>query len=665
METLSTKRGNTLSSATWRFAATDGGVEQGAQDAGLATFADDAVGKTVREILQNSLDHPESGLPAVHVEFKLTDLPRDVIGAEDLLPHLASCVEEMEQQGDEIAKRRFEYAHALLSKPTVPCLSITDSNTTGLTGDNWRELVFIEGAGRVREKGEGGSYGFGKHAPFNLSALSTVFYSTRYIDRAVKGRITRLVGKTRLATHDDPDNPANRLQHIGFYGMHGKSVNHPIEGGDMPNEFILTDTGSRVLIAGFDWQRLCPDWFDEVIQSAAQNFFYAIHHQNLTVSVVRENAPQGERPDFELNNQTLEMAIDRLPARDPARWHYLCIRDETPEITKPSGQLDGMGAMLLWVNADSDAPRRTAHINRKGMLITAERVFDKNPFHPYGGASWPAAWCAVSMAETDETEAYIRRLEPPAHNELSYKLLSDRAEQDAAKLELQLQREQITEIIRRRINADVSKRSANVEELAELFPDLPDLDSEQAVDIEWTKRRERSNADLKMTVVLSPEDDGYVEDYRATVTTDDEDETDDDDRVEDEDEEQEGEIRETQERYRTRDYTGDSEALIRASRVMRTSPREITVALTIPDGAFERAARFAVCPAGEQYVDSNERLPVTAVHADSLVSTSVSDGVITLRGLPGAQTRLRLTLDEEVSYTGYSVIEVVGTQEES
>ena len=661
---MSARGSNASSRAFWRFAATDGGVEQGAQDAGLATFADDAVGKAVREILQNSLDHHESGLPAVHVEFRLIDLPRDVIGAEDLLPHLDSCVKEMERQGDETAKGRFEHARALLSKPAVSCLSITDSNTTGLTGDNWRELVFIEGAGRVGAKGEGGSYGFGKHAPFNLSALSTVFYSTRYIDRAEKGRVTRLVGKTRLATHNDPDNPAVRLQHIGFYGMHGKGINHPIEGGDMPNEFILSDTGSRVLVAGFDWQRLCPDWFDEVIQSAAKNFFYAIHHQNLSVSVVRTNAPQGERTDFELNNQTLEMAIDRLPARDPARWHYLCIRDETPETTKSSGKIDAMGAMLLWVNANSDAPRRTAHINRKGMLITDARVFDKNPFHPYGGASWPAAWCAVSMTETDAAEAYIRRMEPPAHNELSYKLLSDRAEQDAAKLELQLQREQITEIIKRRINADASKRSANVEELAELFPDLPDLDSEQAVDIEWSKRRERSNADMKANVVLSSEDDGYVEDYRATGTTDDEDVTD-DDGIDDEGGEQQKEIRETQERYRTRDYSGDSEALIRASRVMRTSPREITVSLTIPEGAFERAARFVVCPAGEQYVDSSERLPVSSVQANSLVSTSVSDGVVTLRGLPGAQTRLRLTLDEEVRYTGYSVIEVVETEKEA
>lgn len=73
---------------------------------------------------------------------------------------------------------------------------------------------------------------------------------------------------------------------------------------------------------------------------------------------------------------------------------------------------------------------------------------------------------------------------------------------------------------------------------------------------------------------------------------------------------------------------------------MRTSPGEITVALTIPEGAFERAARSAVCPAGEQYVDSSEPLPVSSVRADSLVSASVSDGVVTLRGLPGAQTSL-------------------------
>ena len=641
---------------SWRFAPTDGGLEHGARDAGLTTFADDAVSKTVREILQNSLDHHESGLDTVHVDFSLLSLPRDLINAGELLLHVNSCINEMVCHGDHDAQLRFERARELLSSPTIPCLSITDSNTTGLKGQNWRDLIFIEGAGRVSPQGQAGSYGFGKLAPFNLSALFTVFYSTRYLDSAAKGRVTRMVGKTRITTHYSPDDSGTRLQSTGFYGNHFAGVNHPVEGGDIPDEFVLDEPGTRVLIAGFDWQRLCPNWFDDVIQSAAKNFFYAVHHQNLSVSVNRESAPSSEPTTFNLNNHTLEMALEKLSARDPARWYYQCIREETPQTTYPSNRLGQMGSMRLWVSAADKAPRRTAHINRKGMFISDARRFGENPFYPSGGASWPANWCAVSMAESDEADAYIRRMEPPAHNAVTYRLLPSHDERDDAWVELDLQREQISQIIRNRIDAGLKDNSTNIDELAELFPDVPDMDSEKSIDLEWVKRRERTNTELRVPAIPVQDDDNYVVEAPTAGENDDENEKK-EEREENEDEKEATRDREDQ--HKDRDDDGDTSIQVRTSRVMRSSTREIVVALSIP-GDAAAGVRFAICPAGEQYVDFSERLPIIAVRSNSLLSSSVDDGVVTLEGISGKITRIYLTLDDDVSYTGYSVVTVPG-----
>ena len=60
----------------WRFAPTNGGAEQ-SNNPGQVTFADAPVSKAVRELLQNSLDHPNTGLDGVTVNFVLLDLPSD------------------------------------------------------------------------------------------------------------------------------------------------------------------------------------------------------------------------------------------------------------------------------------------------------------------------------------------------------------------------------------------------------------------------------------------------------------------------------------------------------------------------------------------------------------------------------------------------------------
>ena len=90
---------------------------------------------------------------------------------------------------------------------------------------------------------------------------------------------------------------------------------------------------------------------------------------------------------------------------------------------------------------------------------------------PFGGGSW-SPWCAVTMAADEETDRFLRRMEPATHNAIHPGELLDPTEQDDATVELRHHREQITELIRSQIEQDNTTKSSNITELAELFPNL-------------------------------------------------------------------------------------------------------------------------------------------------------------------------------------------------
>ena len=115
-------------SPTWRFAPTGGGAEYG-KSPGQHYFVNDAVTKTVREVLQNSLDHPTPGLATADVTFKLTHLLPQDAGVKDLRPHVESSLQEVIRDQDTDAIEHYRRMLEAISKPSIPCLAITDSGT--------------------------------------------------------------------------------------------------------------------------------------------------------------------------------------------------------------------------------------------------------------------------------------------------------------------------------------------------------------------------------------------------------------------------------------------------------------------------------------------------------------------------------------------------------
>ena len=192
---------------SWRFARTGGGAEQG-NNPGQAYFANDALVQMVQETLQNSLDHPEPGLGTVAVTFRLIDISPGDIRADQLARHISASLQETRSGGDPDSTARYEEMAETAAKRRIPCLAVIDENTTGLQSENWHNLIIREGTpANTGSQAKGGSFGFGKNAPFNLSACGAVLYSTRYVSQARKGRVCHAMARSQLMTHWDPDVP--------------------------------------------------------------------------------------------------------------------------------------------------------------------------------------------------------------------------------------------------------------------------------------------------------------------------------------------------------------------------------------------------------------------------------------------------------------------------
>ena len=347
--------------ADWRFPPTAGGAEQG-NSPGQHHFANDVVKNMVRETLQNSLDHPEPGLDEVCVTYQLIHIKPKDIDADKLVNHIRAASLEATKSSDPDTNAHYQQMIPLLQKSYIPCLAIIDTCTTGLRGNNWHNLLIREGTPtNDGTTTKGGSFGFGKNAPFNLSGCNTVIYSTRFISQAAKGRICQAAGRSQLMTHTID---CRRLQATGFWGLHQRAYNAPIEGPEIPDPFQLQESGTGIFIIAFQPEKF-PEWVDAVARTAVTNFFPAIHDGKLKVSI--SNHP--DSAERIINRNSLDAEIESLAEKDPTRHYYEALQRE-PSVTKTSGKMEHIGSIKLWITTSKEAPRKLAHVNRRGMLIT-------------------------------------------------------------------------------------------------------------------------------------------------------------------------------------------------------------------------------------------------------------------------------------------------------
>ena len=439
----------------WHFPPRGWGLDV-IQDSSSTHFRDDPIPKLVREVLQNSLDADDRDLVGpVEVEIAESYVGGLTIGAEDLKNHLESCLERAKEEDRKNVQSFYDRALQVLQADEIRCLQIVDFGTLGLIGRSWDALVFQEGSVEKSGAAPGGSNGVGKNAVLNVSDLRTVFYSTRYIQRR-EGRVEKLQGKATLMDHPNPHDKIEGLQHVGFYSM---PQGEPILTTEIPDFFRLDDVGTGVFIMGFNPRS--NEWRREVTAAVIENFFHAIHHKKLVVKVRDQISDT-----ILINHETLDWLFERESNNKPAFHYYKAIRDQEARSTKPIGKI---GPLNAYVSVGA-GPRRTAYINRNGMLITDSREQKANPIAPRGKSLWPD-YCVVTTPESDKGDEWIRQTENTSHDSMSPRQCFEGRELTDAERWFRQARSTISQIIDDAAQVQKYGDTTNLSELAAMFPD--------------------------------------------------------------------------------------------------------------------------------------------------------------------------------------------------
>ena len=261
----------------WFFPSTGHGENSGFADALLEYFQGDHEKYIAREAIQNAVDARLDYSKPVSVVFEKFSIPTSSLpGHAELLGAMKRCLAFVE--GQQKAEDFFKSAAALLKGKELPVLKISDFNTKGLSGGdnevegNWYRLV--RAAGTSSPKGvAGGSFGIGKGAPIAASSLRTVFYSSiNDKDELV------CQGKARLVSHHDDKRDVR--QGVGFYGVEGyKAIR---QSGLVPALFKREERGTDIFVMGY---KSGPGWEHKLIRSVLDNFWLAILHGDLEVTV--------------------------------------------------------------------------------------------------------------------------------------------------------------------------------------------------------------------------------------------------------------------------------------------------------------------------------------------------------------------------------------------
>ena len=452
----------------WSFPPTNGGRVDGFNDPGIAHFSGKPLPSLAREVIQNSLDAVEAANDPVHVSFELIKLDSAELGKDELAQAIVAC--KNEQRENPVVANALANAQKTISQDQILCLRVSDSNTTGLRGENWRALVKAQGLSfKPGIKGAGGSHGIGKYAPFAVSTLRTVYYWTSYQEN--KKDIERFQGKSVLMSHQSPH---GETQGTGFYGI--KEGCSELRGDMIPNLFrVFTrdgqlEHGTSLVIAGFSATK---DWQRRIASSIVENFFYSIDRDQLRVII---------EPDEDLESRGL-LEIDKMSLGE---WFsYLGDESDNDEHAEEGGSVLGQaqefwrlsasdlkpiekqdrdfGHCLLWIRVAEGLPSKVGFIRQTGMLITARQ---RNLIQFRGFRDF-AALCVFEDPNGNE---FLRQMENPQHDQFEYDRLPDH-KKDQGRRALK----RITEWIRGEIRALAGPlESGRTTVLAELATVLPD-----------------------------------------------------------------------------------------------------------------------------------------------------------------------------------------------
>jgi len=398
----------------WHF-VTEGGTDIGPNDSVRQNFKGNPYYYIVRESIQNSLDAILDTNKPVEVHFDFFKINRlDYSNLFKIENHIDQC--RAYYSGDKHAKRLFDGMNNFLNKNIngkkvvyISCLRISDFNTIGMDYEYGNQespfYSFIRAQGKSSKRGSssGGSFGFGKGAYFNLSAINTVLASTK-----TKNGNYFFEGTTRLTTHRDSE--GRKLSAFGQYNNGDKKNSETLpvsEKNEIPEDFIRKEVGTDFIIVGRKEEQLekIP-----MIESVINNFWYAILKNELIVKV-DDILINSENLDARISEYFGDNELDNNSVNDFEKWnpkpYYKAVyhTGKNENFKSFLKKLPVLGSVRFYVYRNEHLSNKICFLRKPSMIVYKET---NNKLNGYSG---------VFVCEDPKGDEILMEMENPAHNE--------------------------------------------------------------------------------------------------------------------------------------------------------------------------------------------------------------------------------------------------------
>lgn len=360
-----------------------------------------------REIIQNSMDAVDEENKPVRVVFDLNQnlTMEQIPGGSYLKDVIKRCYEASTHKQ---TKNKYQTGFSLLEKPTISCLKVSDYNTRGIrAGDRggWDALLNYIGLSVKNSGTSAGSHGIGKKAPFIISSINTVLYSTYNID---KQYLTQ--GKTTLTNWMDEND--NWMSDTGWFGIKDDNTERIREISITDYEKLdgyftrVGEIGTDVISIGINEEiTQKEDIKKTIINSVLENFFIAISERKLEVLVFGVNI-NASTIDKVIKDYYEEKFTKKGTGSDNIVFGLLKRYYETFLVEDPIFiDINDIGRIKLYISITGDR-KYYAFFRSHGMKIRDTHISEAEQY-----------FSAVAVSEEVKLNEFLANLETPAHDD--------------------------------------------------------------------------------------------------------------------------------------------------------------------------------------------------------------------------------------------------------